>query len=187
MLTGTRAFAITRSTLAALFALGCGGGVAATPPASAESPLLGRTVPDLRRVALDGSPVDLVALRGRVVVIEFFAEHCVPCAVALPAAEGAHRERPEAFFLGVSEDDDASGAARMVARHGVSFPVVHDAGNAVAGRLRVSELPATIVVDREGNVRWVSGNAARQSELVTVIDTAAAGRLNSHTAPGAGP
>lgn len=127
-------------------------------------------MPTFRRPALDGTLVDSAALRGEVVVLELFAENCVPCRTSLPAAERAHLERPSARFVGISEDDDAAGAARMAALYGLSFPVIHDAGRVLAGRLRVSELPVTVIADARGIVRWVGTRAHETEELVQVID-----------------
>ena len=133
-------------------------------------------MPDFRRTALDGSTVDTKALGGRVVVVEFFAEHCVPCAASLPAAEDTHRARPDVAFIGLSEDDDADGASRMVARHGLTFPVVHDESRALAGRLRQTELPATVIADKQGTIRWVGARALTADELTLVIDRVGEGR-----------
>lgn len=117
--------------------------------------------------------MDTKSFNGRVVVFELFAEHCVPCATSLPAAEEAHRARPDVAFVGLSEDDDVDGAARMVARHTVTFPVVHDAGQVLAGRLRQTELPATVVADKTGTVRWVGTRPFTADELTRVLDRTA--------------
>jgi cytochrome c biogenesis protein CcmG/thiol:disulfide interchange protein DsbE len=155
--------------LATLFA--CGGGQVAPPPTpSAPSPLLGKPAPEFSRTALDGTKLEPSTLRGRVVVLEFFAEYCVPCRAAMPAAEAAHRERPSALFVGVSEDDAPATAAQLAATFGVTFPIVHDQGKVLAGRLRVSDLPATIVLDANGVVRWVGAEASTTEGLVRVID-----------------
>lgn len=114
--------------------------------------------------------MDTKALVGRVVVLELFAEHCIPCATSLPAALEAQQARPETAFIGLSEDDDAGGAARMAARHGLTFPVVHDSGRVLAGRLRLSELPATVVADASGTVRWVGTRGLAADELTRIID-----------------
>jgi peroxiredoxin len=146
------------------------------PPASSPSPLLEKPLPEFRRTALDGSSVDTKALTGRVIVIELFAEHCVPCVTSLPAAEEAHRARPNAAFVGLSEDDDAETARRMSARHGLTFPVLHDAERVLAGRLRLTELPATVIADSKGTVRWVGTRPLTAAELTSVIDHIGAGR-----------
>jgi len=142
----------------------------AAPPPSAQSPLLEKPLPQFRRSALDGSSVDTQALEGRVVVLELFAEYCVPCVTSLPAAQEAHARRPNAAFIGLSEDEDTAGAERMVARHRLTFPVVHDAGRVLAGRLRLTELPSTVIADRKGTVRWVGTKPFTAEELMLVID-----------------
>jgi len=88
------------------------------------------------------------------VVVDFFAEHCIPCGRSLPSIEALHRATPDLIVLGVSEDDDAAGAQRMVQRHDLTFPVVYDDQHALAGRFRVSDLPATFVVEANGVVCW---------------------------------
>lgn len=143
------------------------------PPAKASAPssLLGKPAPEFTRVALDGTKVEPGGMRGKVVVLEFFAAHCVPCRTAMPAAEAAHNERPDTLFVGVSEDDSAETARSVAKSFGVTFPVVHDQGKALAGRLRVSDLPATVVIDAAGVVRWVGADASTSEELVRVIDS----------------
>jgi peroxiredoxin len=153
---------------ALLVMVACGASSAKAPP-SAPSPLLSRTTPDFARAALDGSRVETASLRGRVVLIDFFAEHCVPCVKSLPAIEALHRAQPNLAVVGVSEDDDAEGARRMVARHGLTFPVVHDPEHAVAGRYRVLDLPATFVVDAHGVVRWY-GAVEDEEKIRAVVD-----------------
>jgi peroxiredoxin len=157
------------------FATSCASRPAA-PPTSAPSPLLEKPLPEFRRSALDGSTVDTKSLAGRVLVLELFAEHCVPCATSLPAALEAQRARPDAAFVGLSEDDDASGAARMATRHGITFPVVHDAGRVLAGRLRLTELPSTVIADAHGTIRWVGTRGFSADELTSVIDHVAENR-----------
>ena len=153
----------------------CASRPAAAPP-TASSPLLEKPLPEFRRSALDGTSVETKALVGRVVVLELFAEHCVPCVTSLPSAEEAHRSRPEVTFIGLSEDDNADGAARMVERHKLTFPVVHDEGRVLAGRLRLTELPATVIADKRGLVRWVGTRALSAEELTSAIDAVAARR-----------
>jgi cytochrome c biogenesis protein CcmG/thiol:disulfide interchange protein DsbE len=148
-------------------ALGCG---PTTLPPSAHSELLGRPVPDFARPALDGARVDTVKLRGGTVVLKFFAEYCEPCKRTLPAAERLHHENPEVAFVGVSADDYAATARAVRKLYGLSFPIVHDAGRALQGRFRVTELPVTFVVDRAGMVRWVGGPAQSEEELAQAIE-----------------
>ena len=110
----------------------------------------------------------MAACRGRVVLVDFFAEPCAPCARSLPSIEALHREAADVVVLGVSEDDDVGGAERMVQRHGLTFPVVHDDGHALAGRFRVTELPAMFVVDARGVIRW-QGAVDRADDVRAIV------------------
>jgi cytochrome c biogenesis protein CcmG/thiol:disulfide interchange protein DsbE len=106
-----------------------------------------------------------------VVVIDFFAAYCAPCARSLPSIEALHRSMPDVVVLGVSEDDEPAGAQRMVERHGLTFPVIHDAAHALAGRFRVTDLPASFVVDSRGVVRW-HGDGENADDIGAVVRSA---------------
>ncbi len=142
----------------------------ATPPASAASPLAQKPVPTFARPTLSGERIDTDELRGQVVVIKFFAEYCEPCKRTLPAAEKLHRKHPNVVFVGVSEDEYSSIAQQVVATYGLSFSVVHDKGNVLAGRFRVTEMPVTFVVDAQGVVQWVGGPGQDEDDLAAAID-----------------
>jgi cytochrome c biogenesis protein CcmG/thiol:disulfide interchange protein DsbE len=105
-------------------------------------------------MTLEGQLVRSTDWAGRVAVVDFFAEYCVPCARMLPSIEALHHARPDLVVLGISEDEDPAAAERVVAARGLTFPVVHDEGHVLAGRFRVGDLPATFVVDGQGLVRW---------------------------------
>jgi cytochrome c biogenesis protein CcmG, thiol:disulfide interchange protein DsbE len=141
----------------------------AGPPPSAPSPLAQQSVPDFARPTLAGARVDTEQLRGKVVVIKFFAKYCEPCKVTLPAAQKLHQKHPEVAFVGVSEDEYASDAQTLVDGYGLTFPVVHDQGNVLAGRFRVSEMPVTFVVDPQGVVQWIGGPGQDEDDLAAAI------------------
>lgn len=159
------------ATLASLLlVVACGG--AAPPPPSEASPLLGRSVPTFRRAALSGELVDSGAWRGRVVVVDFFARSCAPCQVTLPVAEAVHRDQPDVVFVGVSEDETIGDAQEVIARHGLTFSVLHDRGSVLAGRFRVSGLPTTFVIAGDGTVRWVGGLERGDDALARAVRAA---------------
>jgi thiol-disulfide isomerase/thioredoxin len=140
-------------------------------PASSTSQLLRRPLPTFHRPTLDGSTFDTNAHGSRVVVVKFFAEYCKPCMKTLPAAEKLHRERPDVLVVGVSEDESPSVARDLVARHGLTFPVVHDPGNVLAGRFRVSEMPVVFVSGPGGEIAWVGGPEQREDALAQAVDS----------------
>jgi cytochrome c biogenesis protein CcmG, thiol:disulfide interchange protein DsbE len=71
--------------------------------------------------------------------------------------------------VGVSLDESGDAARRSIARHHLTFPVVHDSGNVLAGRLRVTELPISFVVDGQGRIRWVGGPDQPDDALARAI------------------
>lgn len=141
-------------------------------PPSAPSHLYQKPLPEFSRSALDGGRIDVQALRGRAVVVKFFAEYCEPCKRTLPAAERLHRDHPEVVFIGVSEDDYAETARKVGQSFGITFPIVLDMGKALKGRFRVSEMPVTFIADRQGVVRWVGGPGQTEADIAQAIAAA---------------
>lgn len=106
----------------------------------------------------DGSSFDSSALRGRPVVLNFWATWCAPCVEELPSLEGLHRALgPEGLaVVAVSVDDEPQELRRFVARHRLTLDVLRDPGaHAVARRYGVEAFPTTFVIDADGVVRGV--------------------------------
>ena len=131
--------------------------VVVAPPPSSPSRMLDAPLPAFHRPTLQGGTFDSSGASGRLMVIDFFAAYCRPCQRKLPALEALHRREPKLSIVGVSLDETGDAARKSVMKHHLTFPVVHDAGNVLAGRLRVTELPVSFVVDGQGRIRWVGG------------------------------
>jgi len=149
--------------------LGCGGG---PPPPPAPSALLAKPLPKIERRALDGSSVSTSEAQGRVIVVKFFAKYCEPCKQSLPAAERLRQQSPEVLFIGIAEDEFRADVEEMIATYKLGFPVIHDRGNVLAGRFRVSELPRTFVSGRDGKVFWVADERHSEADLRRAIAAA---------------
>lgn len=131
---------------------------------------MSKAAPEFSRRTLDGTRIETGTLRGRVVVVKFFAKYCEPCQRTLPALESLHRRHPELAIIGVAEDERRADVEEVVRRFSLTFPVVHDADNVLAGRYRVSALPATFVIDANGVVRWSGTEESRTTDLDWVSD-----------------
>ncbi len=134
-------------------------------PPTAPHPLLGKPLPAFKREALSGETVDVASTSGSVVVVKLFAKYCEPCKWTLPAAQKLHEELPEVKFIGIAEDESRSDAEAVVAQYGLTFPVIHDSGNVLSGRFRVSDLPVTFVASPDGAIRWIGGPGQPEAAL----------------------
>lgn len=125
----------------------------------------GQPAPALDSPALRGGTVSLARLRGRVVVVDFWASWCAPCRRSFPALDDlARRHGPRGLsVVGVSVDDEAANAHRFVRELRPSFPVVHDATHQIAERWGPPSMPTTYVVGRDGVVSAVlTGDEVQQ-------------------------
>ncbi|HEY7648420.1 MAG TPA: TlpA disulfide reductase family protein [Methylomirabilota bacterium] len=103
---------------------------------------------------LQGSSFRLADHRGKVVLINFWATWCPPCLEEMPALERLwHQQRDRGFVLiAVSLDADRGVVKPFVAEHRLTFPIGLDAKLEVANLYGIRALPATFVVDRQGQV-----------------------------------
>lgn len=121
-----------------------------------SAPKIGSQAPGFTLPRLAGSGnVSLASLRGRAVVLNFWASWCDPCkseATVLEREWTKYRGRG-VVFVGVDYHDFGSEARRFVAAHGLTFPMLHDgSGNVTTGDYDVSQVPETYVIDRGGKV-----------------------------------
>lgn len=125
--------------------------------ALASSGLEGRPAPDFALKSSTGENMRLSEYRGDVVMINFWATWCGPCRQEMPLLDELYSryERVGFNLLGVNIDDDSRRAMQMIEELGVNFPVLFDARKEVSKLYEVEAMPVTVLVDREGNVRYV--------------------------------
>ncbi len=123
----------------------------------ASSGLEGRTAPDFALKSSSGENLRLSEYRGDVVMINFWATWCGPCRQEMPLLDELYSRYQRVGFnlLGVNIDDDSRRAMQMIEELGVNFPVLFDARKEVSKLYEVEAMPVTVLVDREGNVRYV--------------------------------
>jgi thiol-disulfide isomerase/thioredoxin len=118
-----------------------------------RAPSLPSDAPALRGVALDGSTVDLDALRGQTVVLNFWATWCPPCRAEMPMLVDFAADTPDVPVLFVAMDEREAVVRGYVSDNGVPASRVIHADRAVRDAWGVSTLPTTVVVGPDGGIR----------------------------------
>jgi cytochrome c biogenesis protein CcmG/thiol:disulfide interchange protein DsbE len=123
-------------------------------PHAFDSPMIGRPAPAFTlKAAGDGTPISLTSLRGKPVVINFWATWCVPCFEEHAVLVAAAREAGDsAQFLGIVYEDEAERVGEFLARQGSAYPSLMDEDGKTAMSYGVYGVPETFSVDAEGRI-----------------------------------
>lgn len=140
------------------------------------APEPGSPAPDFTLQTLEGDTVTLSDLRGRPVVVNFWATWCPPCRAEIPALDAVYRERAgDVVILGVDVQENPATVAAFVDEIGMSYPVPLDPNAEVARLYRVRAFPTTVFVDADGIVRHIVSGPLNEPLLYTRL-TELAGR-----------
>jgi cytochrome c biogenesis protein CcmG/thiol:disulfide interchange protein DsbE len=115
----------------------------------------GGAAPHFLLPRLDGNgKLDLASLRGKAVVLNFWASWCAPCKSEAPVLEKAWQQhRADGLVvLGIDAQDFKGDARRFVHKHGITFPVVYDGHGSTLGHYGITGFPETYFVDRRGRI-----------------------------------
>jgi cytochrome c biogenesis protein CcmG/thiol:disulfide interchange protein DsbE len=127
-----------------------------TNPREIPSPLVGKPAAPFSLTAFDGTELSLAALRGRVVVMNFWASWCYPaCYEEAPALERgwqAYKDRG-VMLIGVNIQDKPDPARKFLDQFGHTFPNAPDPAGRVSVDYGVYGVPETFFIDRAGRVR----------------------------------
>ena len=122
---------------------------------AADSPLLGKPAPEVIGKGLDGETIRLSQLRGRYVLLNFFATWCVPCLREhddLIRFQNLHADANDATVLAVVFDDEADNARRFFDERGGDWPVIADDRGKVSLDFGVRGPPESFLIDPNGVV-----------------------------------
>ena len=129
------------------------------PPAGAATPEVGDPAPNFRAVTLDDDEITLSDLRGKVVILNFWATWCGPCKAEMPLLDGFYRKFRQRglVVLAVTTEDSIPPRQLRPAAKLLSFPLV----KSLSGPYEIlgGAVPTSYVIDRAGVVRYARPGA----------------------------
>ncbi|MBM3120646.1 MAG: TlpA family protein disulfide reductase, partial [Chloroflexi bacterium] len=130
-------------------------------------PLVGSLAPDFSARSLDGPSIRLSELRGRAVVLNFWATWCAPCRAEMPLLDERSRAWAERglIILGANFDEPEEDVRAFRDELGLSFPLLLDPGGEIQSLYRVIGYPTTYFIDAEGVIRAVHLGVMDEAQL----------------------
>ncbi len=127
--------------------------VCLAPCATAET-IQGKA-PDFTLKSQGGDNIKLSELRGKVVMINFWASWCGPCRQEMPVLDQLYQRYRSLDFiiLGVNVEENSDAAKSLLKDIPVTFPILFDSANNVSKLYKIKGMPSTLLVDRGGNMR----------------------------------
>ena len=134
-------------------------------------------MPDVTGPTVQGGSIRPADYRRKVVVVNFWAAWCAPCRREQPGLEALWRKLSpsgKVAFIGVDYQDSASAARGYLSKFGVTYPSVSDPHGALGRRFNVPYLPATILVDADGQLHYRLVGAQDSAFVEGLLQTIAA-------------
>ena len=156
-MTGRIVMSLTLCALIMLPGLACSNGRAVAPQGPED--FKGKDAVDFTLMTVDGHPITLSALKGNVVVVDFWATWCPPCRLSLPhlqkLANDPQLSGKGLRVIAVDAREDASTVQKFMTKNNYTFDAPLDAEGKVMDAYAVSGIPATLIIGRDGKVRDV--------------------------------
>lgn len=131
------------------------------------APEEGHIAPDFTLKDLHGNTVNLEELRGKVVFINFWASWCPPCRAEMPEIEAVHQEYKDrgVVVLGVDISEPENTVRQYIQQGGFTWTILMDSTGEVARDYRITAIPTSFFLDREGIIRVVKVGAMTKREM----------------------
>lgn len=136
--------------------------------------LIGDSVPEFKLTTFDGEAFSTRDFAGKVIVVNFWASWCKPCEAEARELEEAYQyylPDEEVVFLGLAYVDTEPNSLAYLEKFGITYPNGPDLRTEVSQMFRVSGVPETFIIDREGRLAYFKkGPFSSTDEILAVVD-----------------
>ncbi len=143
----------------------------ASPAVRTPQPAVDHPAPDFTLVRLDtGEETTLSNLRGKPIILNFWATWCHPCRAEMPALQAAYeRYGDDLLVLGVDQGEESGVVGKFIEEFGITFPILMDTAMSVSSDYRILGLPTTFFIDSQGIIRQVHAGQINSAMLAEGI------------------
>lgn len=148
-------------------------GMIAIPTSNRTLVREGMPAPQFTLNTLDGKPVALADLKGKPVMVNFWASWCPPCLEETPALIAAYNElkaeNPNFEFIGIGTSDEKENLVKFAANNKIPYPVLDDSDSKVSDAYAVRGMPTTFFIDSAGIVRKLWAGEIKKDKVLELM------------------
>jgi peroxiredoxin len=132
----------------------------------AAVPVMGSPAPDFSLTTTKGDLIQLSSLKGKPIVLNFWATWCKPCEYEMPLIQEIYKSHSsDIFIIGVNVSEEKEDVQDYLDEHELTFPVLLDLNQKVSNLYRVSGIPVSFFIDSEGIIQMIQVGTLSKTQL----------------------